>query len=512
MRRLFGSISSPAKLIITVAAGFALLGAERRTAAQTGDTTTFQTQQRFLEEQLRPLIQPEFQSPAAEQRFLCDYGALLRYNAVWLEDHGPAGFAPFPGIPGFQASRAAHDFDFRPWLSASLDGVHYGFIRGQLDFLQYHHGDGYRRNSDWRGPFVDLGFYRLDVDQACRVYGCAEVERWSADLTLGRQFLFIGRGIAYSLVADAVSIDWQCGDWAGLVFGSQSIRHFDNIDRSVPGFTRSDREFFGAQLEYEAFDHHKPYGFVVVQRDRSDESPNSPFQEFDYDSEYYGLGIKGEALFGRGECGVGIQNLAYFVEGIIERGESFGFGATSAIGGQDDIRSWAIDTGLIYYPECRTKPRVLVEFAVADGDEDCASPQNTLLGNTSGTKDEGFLGFGFVNTGVSFAPLLANLEFVRVAGAMRPFDECCEWRTSNLEVGASFFAYWRPEADGGVSDVRADKPGHHYLGSEVDLFMNWRISSDTYILLNYGVFFPDADSFTVERSRQFLGVNLTWLF
>ena len=42
--------------------------------------------------------------------------------------------------------------------------------------------------------------------------------------------------------------------------------------------------------------------------------------------------------------------------------------------------------------------------------------------------------------------------------------------------------------------------------------MNWRLSSDLYFLVNYGTFFPDAGSFSVERSRQFLGFNLTWLF
>jgi hypothetical protein len=63
-----------------------------------------------------------------------------------------------------------------------------------------------------------------------------------------------------------------------------------------------------------------------------------------------------------------------------------------------------------------------------------------------------------------------------------------------------------------VSDRRADIAGDHFLGTEVDLFMNWRLSSDLYFLVNYGTFFPDADSFTVDNSRQFLGFNLTWLF
>jgi hypothetical protein len=482
--------------------------------AQSPDSQSFSNQQRFLEEQIRPLIKPELRSPEAEDRFQYDFGAILRYTGLWFEDHGPSTPFPIRGVPEFQGSRAAHDFDFRPWLAASLDKVHYGFIRGQFDFLQYWDGDAYHRSSDWRGPFVDVGFYRMDIDEACRLYGCAGVEDWSADLTIGRQFLYVGRGIAFALTTDAISLDWQCGDWAGLVFGSQSVRHFDNIDRSVPGFERSDREFYGAQFEYERWDHHRPYLFGVIQRDRSGESPNNPLQDYDYNSEYWGLGIRGEALFGEGETGCGMENLQYFAELILETGQSIGDDDIPATvsDDRDPIRSWAMDLGLIYYPQLRTRPRVLLEFARASGDSDRFTPQNTQLGNRPGTDDDGFLGFGFLNTGVSFAPLFANLEFVRFAGAFRPFEECCERRMSDLEVGSSFFLYWRPEDRAGVSDVRADIPGHHYLGSELDLFMNWRVSSDMYLLLNYGVFFPDADSFSVERSRQFVGLTVTWLF
>lgn len=496
------------------AGAFLALACSAAALAQAQDSPTFSSQQRILEEQIRPIIQPDFRTSAAEDRLQYDYGGILRYNGLWFEDHGPGGPFPIPGISEFQGSRAVHDFDFRPWLSASLDKVHYGFIRGQFDFLQYHDGDAYKRSSDWRGPLVDIGFYRFDLDQACRLYGCETTDDWNADFTIGRQFLYVGRGIAFALTTDAVSFDWQCGDFAGMLFGSQSVRHFDNIDRSVPGFTRSDREFYGAQVEYERWDHHRPYAFAVIQRDRSNETPNNPLQEYDYDSEYWGIGIRGEALFGEGETGVGIQNLQYFGEFILETGHSIGDDndPITISNSSDDIESWALDVGLIYYPEHCTKPRLLLEFAYASGDEDRFSPQNTLFGNKPGTVDEGFLGFGFMNTGVSFAPLLANLEFVRVAGAFRPFEECCEWRMSNMEVGSSFFAYWRPEEDAGVSDIRADTPGKHFLGTEVDLFMNWRISSDLYLLLNYGVFFPEADSFTVERSRQFVGLTLTWLF
>jgi len=44
-----------------------------------------------------------------------------------------------------------------PWLQGELRRVHYGFIRGQIDDLITGRGQ-FKRNNDWRGPFVDLAF------------------------------------------------------------------------------------------------------------------------------------------------------------------------------------------------------------------------------------------------------------------------------------------------------------------------------------------------------------------
>jgi len=477
-------------------------------SAQPPEAATIVYQRRMLEEQLRPIITPEFRVPPVQQRLLYDYGAALTYTALWYEDHGPTTSLAFPFFVDFQASRAVHDWDFRPWASVSVDGVHYGFLRGQLDFLQYYSGDSYYRNSDWRGPFVDIGFYRMDVDEAFRRYLDCPVQSWSVDVTLGRQFLYIGRGISLLQVLDAGSVDWSWGDWAGLVFAGTWIRHYDNIDRSVPGYSNSDREFFGAQVEYQRFDHHLLYAYVVSQRDRSSEAPPDPNQEYDYDSDYWGLGAQGEALLTIGERTYGVKNLEYFAEFILQRGYSYGHGATLF---QDQIHAWALDVGLIYYAPVPSQARFMVEYARASGDSDRFMPQNTWRGNQAGTTDHGFLPFGYVYTGYSFAPLFANLEFVRLSAACMPLRQRCGWQLRDLEVGSSLYFYWRPEEMAGVSDLRADIPGDNYLGQELDLWLNWRMSSDLYLLINYGIFWPHSDSFSVDNSRQFLSASLTLL-
>src|SRR5262245_46232546 len=100
---------------LALGAAFCTTYIARPVFAQSREPTSFLVQQRFLEEQIRPLIQPELLSAPVEDRFQYDFGAILRYNAMWYEDHGPDVPFPFPGINDFQGSRAAHDFDFRPW-------------------------------------------------------------------------------------------------------------------------------------------------------------------------------------------------------------------------------------------------------------------------------------------------------------------------------------------------------------------------------------------------------------
>jgi|GEM_PF-1554706 hypothetical protein len=506
--------SGSTRLVAAIVAALTFVGIGQTVDAQISGATDLPYQQRFLTEQLRPLIAPEFVNEPSAERLTYDYGAVLRYGEIWLQDSGA------PGLGDFQASRGAHLWEIRPWFSASVDNVHHVFVRGQYGFMQYEKGDSFIRNSEWQGPFVDIGFYQLDIDEAARRYRCEWVEDWAADLTVGRQFLFLGRGLAYALTTDAVVLDGSRGEWGGMIFGSRSIPHYDNIDISAPSFERSDRRFFGGQLEYQGFDHHELYAFALMQRDRSGEVIRVaaaggglvPIQRFDYDSEYWGIGATGEAIFGLPEeCG-GITNLQYYAEFILQTGRSY---ADLQATRREDIHGWATDLGLVYQSNERTAPRFDIEYAHASGDSDRRAPQATSFGNRVGTRDTGFLGFGYINTGVSFAPLLANLRFVRLGASCFPFENDCQdcysnW-LRNMQVGANAFAYWRPQERGGTSDIRNDLPGSSYLGSELDFYVSWRLSSDLYMLANYGLFNPNDKSFSVNSSRQFVGWSLNWL-
>lgn len=466
--------------------------------------------QQFLENQIRPLIAPEFETPPVEDQLLIDHGAVLRSLTTWFEDHGNS--LPFP-----QSSRALHIAEIRPWASLSYGEVHRGYIRGQLGYLTFNDGDQYGTSPerDGQGPYVDLGYYEFDVDAAVRKSGIGDTDNWAADFSIGRQYLYLGRGISFGLTTEAISLDWAHGDWAGLVFGSQSIDRrvqFAGAPNSI-AHQLDLRRFYGGQLEYQGWDRQELYSYVLGQFDNSLSTSDSPVT---YDSTYWGIGTTGEVLFGEPGQEWGIPNMRHHTEFIVQHGtnhHSFGPGSTPSV---TDISAWAVDTGLDYFWTVPGRPRVGVKYARATGDNTrVGGPQPNAGSNVPSTSDDSFVGFGYINTGASFAPQFSNLEFVNLSAAIRPFDDPDSPTWQNFEVGTSSYWYWRSAADANISDIRADLRGEDYLGFEWDLFANWRLSSDLFLLINYGVFFPHEGSFDPgndnDRSRQFFTVNLNWL-
>ena len=465
-------------------------------------------QQQFLENQIRPLIAPEFETPPIEDQLLIDHGAVLRSLTTWFEDHGNS--LTFP-----QSSRALHIAEIRPWASLSYGELHRGYFRGQLGYLTFNDGDQYGNGPkrDVQGPYVDLGYYEFDVDAAARRSGISETDNWAADFSIGRQYLYLGRGIAFGLTTEAISLDWAHGNWAGLFFGSQSIDRrvrFNGAPNSV-AHQLDRRRFYGGQVEYQGWDRQELYSYVLGQFDNSVASSDAPVT---YDSTYWGIGTTGEVLFGDPGQEWGIPNLRHHTEFIVQNGTNHNTFASGQEG--TDISAWAVDTGLDYFWTAPGRPRVGVKYARSSGDDTrVGGPQPNGGFNVPGTSDKTFVSFGYLNTGASFSPQFSNLEFVNLSAAIRPLDDPDSPVWQNLEIGASSYWYWRSAAGGNVSDVRANSPGQNYLGYEWDLYANWRLSSDLFLLINYGVFFPHKGSFNPandnDRSRQFFTVNLNWL-
>jgi hypothetical protein len=118
------------------------------------------------------------------------------------------------------------------------------------------------------------------------------------------------------------------------------------------------------------------------------------------------------------------------------------------------------------------------------------------------------VGFGYRDTGLSFAPRLSNVHIWRLGGSFVPIED----RTGleELELGTDWFLYWKNKSDGAVSDVTARRQAG-YLGWEMDYFANWRITSDLSWTARLGVFFPGS-AFEDRTTRTFFLVGVTWSF
>ena len=166
-------------------------------------------------------------------------------------------------------------------------------------------------------------------------------------------------------------------DFSLKAIASRTQRHADDFDTSRPNPNRTDRLFIGSQLTYKGLRKHYPYVFALIQEDENREDPDVPFQDFDYNTQYYGIGIYGDV----------IPNLRYWGEFMFQTGTTFGSFATDD---RDDIDAQALNVGFEYYGQARCRPKFSVEYGWAEGDKDRKSVTETMFGNVSGTNDTQF--------------------------------------------------------------------------------------------------------------------------
>ncbi len=438
---------------------------------------SFFNRQQFIEEEIRQRLETDTPD---RQRARLTYGGYI--IPQWQQYEGPRG------------EDNLRQVDLRLWFDLNFDQVHRVYARTRLAYTNFGPGDSpFGWNEDWEGPNLDRGFYELRLSEALRQ---AEWADWplEVDFTVGRQFVEFGNGIGLSQVLDGATIRLNTADWrlTGLI--AQTIRSRNNIDPSPPVGGHMDRVFGGLQVEYLGLSRHQLFGYWVTQRDHTSESPNDPNQQYDYDSHYFGMGSRGDV----------IQNLRYATELVFQTGYSYYAGSTMQ---KAPIRAMAFDQIFEYYFQHPNDPVLGVEYAVATGDDDRLSATSTALGNTSGN-DNAFNGFGYLNTGYSFAPRFSNLQMLRLGGRFKPLPKVDCFR--QLEIGSDFFWYWKQQKDGPMSDFRAGRNAHE-LGTEWDIYANWRVTSDLAVIMRYGRFWT-GDAFANDEKRDFVYAGLIYSF
>jgi hypothetical protein len=154
------------------------------------------------------------------------------------------------------------------------------------------------------------------------------------------------------------------------------------------------------------------------------------------------------------------------------------------------------------------EPQIRLQYMFGSGNSDRTSVTDMASGNTAGTTDTSFLSFGFVQTGFSLFPRVANIHILRLGGSIRPLESVELFH--KMEVGVYGYYYRKAAAQELISDSRAFL-NNADVGKEVDLFLRWRIFSDLGFYLNYGCFFP-GKAYQDASARNFVSAGITYSF
>lgn len=460
--------------LATAACATAAASAQERQESQ-----SFIQQQRLIEQAAR-----DERARIAPLSGLVDlqWGGWFEYYTFLIDD-------------GVQSSRVLQRPGLAVWSRITADqGAHEAFVRMRLNFSYFNPGDQFDLQQDWEGPNFDRAWYRVNLGRALRLTNPGDPYLVSAQI--GRQDVRFGTGFALDLPLDAVLLDAQLRDVRLRGLFARTIASYPNVDRSPRVADHSNRRFYGFEAAYTALDRHVPFVYALWNQDHTDERYEDWFQEYSYDTQYFGFGSRGSLA----------ANLLYWVEGVLSEGHSFGDGDYLQ---RDRVRAFAWDAGLEYLFQHAMRPRVAAEYMFASGDGGrYANPTGSLGGNSLDRKDTGFVGFGFRDTGINAGLSLANLHVWRVGGSLAPLESIELLR--DLEIGANAFLYQKNQRMGAVSDPTADRR-NGFVGWEMDYFVNWRLASDLSWTARWGVFFPGS-SFSDRDTRHTFFTGLTWSF
>ncbi|MDD5005597.1 MAG: alginate export family protein [Candidatus Omnitrophica bacterium] len=356
--------------------------------------------------------------------------------------------------------------DMRLWFKFTLFDKYAAYFRIKNYYVSRSTDTGYTGiGDDYDGPHLDMGYITLNFNE----------KESPITATLGRQYVYIGRGIAYSATHDGVKITWKPSHLFIKSFFTLTKPNEDNIDISVPNYEKNgERTFMGTEISYLDIPHTIIYIYGLIQKDRNNQNTNT--QNYDYNSRYFGIGLEG-----------GIErNFGYWAEIIKETGKDF-TDAQAVKLDKRNINALALDLGLKYYFRNRFKPKFEFEYAYGSGDNDRTMVDYTRGGGNRYGDDKNFLYFGNFYGGYALSPKLSNLKAWKIESSVVPFNGYKFLK--DLVVGIKYWFYRKDKASGGIYDTDATLP-HKDIGQELNLYFYWKIAKNKYWSCRYGIFFP----------------------
>jgi len=437
---------------------------------------------RIYDEQLRV----ELDEQAPQQREIgADVGGWLSF-ALFSYDDALA-----------RKVRTLRQYQARAWAKANFRGVHQGYVRVLWGYDDWNTGDDPLGRDDEDTDFqLERAWYQLDVGRLLAP-GAAQRGPVGLKVKVGRDYAQIGSALVLSLPLDLVQFDVTAGDWEFKALLGKSLSHTRNLDDSEPVARHMERCFYGLEAAYKGFARHRPYAYVLLNRDHTGEKPDDAFQSYKYDSNYVGVGSEGAVL---------LPDLRYLVEAVGEWGKNY---SENQVTGRDRVCAFALDAQLEYLWRTAMRPKVSAEYLFASGDSDRRlSANSTIGGNLAGTQDNAFNAFGFRDTGLALAPRISNLHLYSLGASFFPLEKIDLFR--KMEIGTKVFFYQKHRSGGPISDTGATKDSH-WLGWEWDVFCDWRITSDLTWTVRYGAFRPGA-AYQNDDCRDFVYTAFTYSF
>jgi hypothetical protein len=487
-----------------IGAGLLSLG-----GAAYGQDTSLERFERQLEQIQRDTrLRVDARIPA-EQRVLVDYGGYTTFAFISVDDIQ-------------QDTHLLGQYDLSVYGRVNIDGAHEFFMRVRTSYRSFG-GDGAGEDefddddNGWQDPAVqiDRATYRFDLARHLAAYNGEQIPG-NFIFQGGRQLVHWANGLVLSDDIDGGVITLNYRDATLLILAGITREENIDFDPSRPDFDEdTERGFYGAMFSYDVTPQHRPFIYGLVQRDYNDDETLSTDADgdgtadfdtkFEYDSWYLGFGSNGALS----------DQLLYAVEMVYEGGEGLsanpgniddGFGDQT----EEDISAFAADARLDYMLADENRSRLTGEFLLATGDTDRenGATNTTLNGNRSGTDDHAYNSWNLVNTGLAFAPAVSNLIMVRLGASTFPMpnSDCFE----RMQVGVDTFVFHTFNENAPI-DEPTDQ-GEGFLGGEIDLYVNWEITSDLSLAVRYGIFLPGEAVESNDDARHFFYTGLTFSF
>ena len=359
---------------------------------------------------------------------------------------------------------------------------------------------GSTRGNNYDQANFDLTYFEKKIS------GKIFQQTWTA----GRQYISVGRGIAYAMVADGVGFNLR--NPKGLlesyeIFAVRELARDDNADvytaTNIPDAGHTHRQFVGTEVKIRVAPRHKFTFYYVANDDKNTES-NPIAGRHQYDSRFTGYGLDGPIPF--------VPGLTYFGEYVNVHGKSFGRRATNLVTPRDNVKSFAFDMGLKYkVAKNKYTPSVYFQYSAASGDPDrvTAAVGSTAVGgvggagNTIGTTNQAFHSCGGLSLGYALAPTFTNIRVYQLGGSIKPWKDTR--LLNNATLNLAFYTYRKDISSGVMSDpfVTEGAPRDN-LGSEWNASVRWKILSDFKSDFRIGFFSPGEVYGPTRSSEKYI--------